>query len=303
MNVSNAVRRVALLAIAAGFAAPLAAETLYAVSVRTYSDPSYKGVEGNLYSVNPQTAAATLIAPVRLDGRDSIGLDGLAIHPKTREFFGITAPTSTLIPHSLVHLDPETGNARLIGDLGVAGSDLSFDPEGTLFIWLPETAQLGKVNLKTGAVAAIGAARPGVAAKGGLDIVSRSAAFIASSGANGTLDNINLQTGVVTRGVKLQGARFPDLINGLASTAKGALYAVNTNGGAPALADLVRIDVKSGQIATLGPLPNDTDALTFDPAGDDEGKWDLERWRSVLLVVLAVFAVGLLITVVRTHRP
>ncbi len=49
----------AMLALA--FAMPAAAQTLYAVSVRTYSDPGYHGVEGNLYTVDPDTAATNLV--------------------------------------------------------------------------------------------------------------------------------------------------------------------------------------------------------------------------------------------------
>jgi hypothetical protein len=276
-------------------------QVLYAVSVRTYSDPSYRGIEGSLYRVDPETAASTLMAPLRLDGRASIGLDGLAVEPRSGEFFGITAPNSTLIPHSLVHVNPASGEVTLIGDLGVNGSDLSFDSDGTLFIWIPETSQAGKVDLKTGAVTKIGAPRERSATKGGFDI-QKGKARIASAGGKGSLDTIDLLTGAVVSSVPLSGARYPELINGLVGSARGMLYAVNTNGAAPALADLVRIDEATGQIATIGPLPNDTDALTFGPAVGSEKSWDLATWRMVSAAVLAAFAAGAAIAALFLRR-
>ena len=276
---------------------PAWAQTLYAVSVRTYSDPSYKGIEGSLYRVDPATAVTVLVAPLRLDGRDSIGLDGLAIHPKSGEFFGITARTAGLVPHSLVRLDPEKGTVSLIGNLGVSGSDISFDAEGTLFIWLPETSQIGRVDLETATVTVVGTPRPATAVSGGFKVRSSGVALIAASGANGTLDSIDLKTGAITASLPLKGARYPELIAGLAESANGTLLGVNTNGGTPALADLVRIDVGTGQTTTIGPLPNDTDAIAFGPGVDAERSWDLARWRSLLFTVLTVFAIGLVIVV------
>jgi hypothetical protein len=271
------------------------AQTLYAVSVRTYSDPAYKGVEGSLYRVDPYTAVTTLVAPLRLDGRDSVGLDGLAIDPTSGEFFGITAPIAAMIPHSLVRLDPINGNVSLIGNLDAAGSDIGFDAEGTLFVWLPTTSQLGKIDMKTGRVTKLGIARQARAAIGGFTITRRGVALIAGSGANGTLDSIDLKTGVVTAGVPLTGAHYPELINGLASSPDGTLFGVNTNGGAPALADLVTIDQRTGAVTTIGPLPNDTDALTFGPVLAGGNHWDVEKLRSVLVPVLIVFGIGFLI--------
>jgi hypothetical protein len=271
------------------------AQTLYAVSVRTYSDPSYKGIEGNLYRVDPTSAVTTLVAPLRLDGRDSIGLDGLAIHPKSGEFFGTTAPTAGLIPHSLVRLDSQNGNVILIGNLGVSGSDISFDAEGTLFIWLPETSQIGRIDLKTAAVTPLGVPRPATAAQGGIEVLRNGVALIAASGGKGTLDSIDLKTGAVTASAVLKGARYPELIAGLAESPSGALFGVNTNAGTPALADLVTIDRRTGQVTTIGPLPNDTDAIAFGPSVDAERSWDLDHWRSLVFAVLALLAVGALI--------
>jgi hypothetical protein len=288
--------RFAALALVS-FCSSVAAQTLYAVSVRTYSDPSYKGVEGNLYQVDPESAVTTLVAPLRLDGRESIGLDGLAIQRETGEFFGVTAPTTRLVPHSLVRLDPETGTVTLVADLGVDASDVSFDSEGTLFIWLPKTRQVGRVDLKTAAIVALGTPSDAEAPQGGIEVVSRDLALVAASTANGTLDSIDLKTGALVGSVQLKGAHYPELIAGLAEAPDGTLFGVNSNGGVPSLADLVKIDRRTGQIIVVGPLPNDTDAIAFGPAAKPENTWDLDRWRAVLYPVLIVvgFALAILL--------
>ena len=195
---------------------------------------------------------------------------------------------------SLVRLDPTNGNVRLVGDLGVSGSDIGFDSHGTLFIWLPATSQLGKVDLKTGAVTKIGRARGAMAVKGGFAVNAAGGAFVAGSGAKGTLDTVDLQTGNVVASVPFTGARYPALINGLASSFGTSLLGVNTDGGTPSLADLVKIDIGTGSLTVIGPLPNDTDALAFAPTGGGNA-WDLNRGRSLLFAVLVVLAIGALI--------
>lgn len=294
------VGKLALIAMTASGCAW--AQTLYAVSVRVFSDPSYHGLEGNLYRVDPASAVATLVAPLRLDGRQSVGLDGLAIHPKTGKFFGVTAAATGPIPHSFVRLDPANGAVSFIGDLGAYGSDLAFDSEGTLFIWLPKTAQLGRVDLDTGKVTPIGAPRPTPSAIGGIEVLSSGRALVAATGGKGTLDSVDLKTGAISRGVQLSGARYPELVAGLAQSPDGVLLGVNTNGGSPALADLVRIDRSTGRITFIGPLPNDTDAIAFGPRVATRADWDLDHWRALIFPVLGVALVGVAILLARGRR-
>jgi hypothetical protein len=47
----------------------------------------------------------------------------------------------------------------------------------------------------------------------------------------------------------------------------GLLLAVNSNGGSPASTRLVTINTATGAVATIGALPDDTDALTFTGRG------------------------------------
>ena len=299
--------RIAATAAVAGFAAlagPALAEndTLYAVSIRTYSDPAYTGIEGNIYRVDPSSASTTLVAPIRLDGKTNIGLDGLAIHPATGVWYGITAPSAAVSPHSLVQVDPATGNATLVGNLGFPGSDISFGKDNTLYVWLAETRQIGRINLDAGTVTPLGKTGPPGAAKGGLLVVSQNHALVAASGAKGTLDLIDLTTGAVTKGPELKGARYPAFINSMALSRKGVLYGVNTDGGTPALADLVSIDRHTGQITVLGPLPNDTDAIDFGPSAGDSRSWGLEEWRMIAFGVLILAVLIVLVTLGRSRK-
>jgi DNA-binding beta-propeller fold protein YncE len=295
-------------AIAMGFAAAVlcasaAAQTLYAVSVRTYSDPGYSGVEGNIYVVDPATAALTLLTSLHA-GDTPIGLDDLAIHPGTGEFYGITAPTSKSIPQSLVRVEPATGNVTLVGRLGFAGSDIAFDADGTLYIWLADKGQLGTVNLETGAATPRGKPLRQGASKGGLALIGGGRALIAATGGGGTLDLVDLVTGTITTGPKLSDAPFPDLINGLAYSPSGMLYAVNTNFGGTSRADLITIDPGNGKVRTIGPLPNDTDALAFGPAPAQAGASTtfFRDWRFPALAALLVVVAALVVVALRAGK-
>jgi hypothetical protein len=292
--------RLALALVAIVFAGAAAAQTLYASSLRTYSDPGYHGVEGNLYLVDTENGATTLVTSLNVGGKTPVGIDGLAIHPRTGVFYGITAPTSSVIPRSLVIIDPTNGNVSLVGDLGEIGSDIGFDPDGTLYVWLPIVRRVGVVDLDTGHVTPRGNAIAHGATKGGFAFIGNGRAYLAVTGGAGTLDTIDLATGAVTTGPPLAGAPFPDLMTGLAYW-RGTLYAVNTNFGRSTEANLVTIDPATGKVTNVGPLPNDTDALTFGPSqGTKDMSTSILEWRIPILVALGVFA---LIVLVVTMRP
>jgi len=288
------------VSLAIVLAMPAAAQTLYAVSVRTYSDPGYHGVEGNLYTVDPETAATNLVTSLNVSGKTPVGLDGLAIHPRTGVFYGITAPTSAVIPRSLVILDPATGNVTTVGELSEIGSDIGFDPDGTLYMWLPNTRQLGTVNLDTGEVTPRGAPIERGAAKGGFAVIGGGKAYVAGTGGAGTLDTVDMETGRITIGPALVGAPVPDLINGLAYSPRGELYGINTSFGRATQANLITINPQTGQVANIGALPNDTDALTFGAATvRKDMAASLMEFRVPVLVALFIFAIIVIIVAMR----
>lgn len=238
------------------------AETVYAASVRTAA--TAPNAAGTLYTIDPATAAAKVVAPIRLDGVHPIGAIGLAVQPRTGVFYAITGQYSWAAPRSLVTIDPESGHAKLVGPLGVFGTDIGFDPEGTLYVWMAELNQVGTVDLTTGKATMRGAPSTHPADRsGGLAIVSSELGYVAATGATGTLDTLDLRTGTRTPGPTLTGAPFPHAITNLAFAPSGRLYAVNSSSGAPAETMLVTIDLASGAILPIGPLPADIEGLIF----------------------------------------
>ncbi len=242
-----------------------ALHTLYAASVRTTVNAETP-VAGNLYTVNLANGTATLVGAIRLAGSKSIGVTGLAADPTSGVLYGITSEKSPNSPHALVTIDPASGAAELVGDLRLIGSDIAFDSKGTLYIWLPGTSQLGTVSLSDAAVSPIGKAGPG-GSPAGIAIDPNGMVYVISKGASGTLDNVDLATGALQVGPQLTGAPFSTQINSMSFSPSGLLLAVNSNGGSPANTRLVTINTATGVVATIGPLPDDTDALTFSGSG------------------------------------
>jgi len=259
------LRALSLLIFAFAFAAPLASaqQKLYAASVR--SAPSARGdipIAGNLYTINLATGTATLVGAIRLPGGRPIGVTGMAAHPKTGVLYGITSEQSPNNPRSLVTIDAASGIATLVGELGVVGSDIAYDTKGTLYMWLPTTSQLGIVDPSSGSVTPLGKpAGPGSPA--GIAVDPQGMVFVTAKGAGGTLDNIDLASGALQIGPVLTGAPFSTQINSMSFSPSGLLLAVNSNGGSPAETRLVTINTATGAVATIGALPDDTDALAF----------------------------------------
>ena len=259
------LRLLSLVAFAFVFAAPPAAaqQKLYAASVR--SAPSARGdipIAGNLYSVNLATSTSTLVGAIRLPGGKPIGVTGMAAHPKTGVLYGITSEQSPNNPRSLVTIDPASGQATLVGELGAVGSDIAFDTKGTLYMWLPATSQLGIVDPSSAAVTPLG--RPaGPGSPAGIAVDPQGMIFVTAKGAGGTLDNVDLASGALQVGPPLTGAPFSTQINSMSFSPSGLLLAVNSNGGSPAETRLVTINTATGAVATIGALPDDTDALAF----------------------------------------
>ena len=264
------------------------AQKLYAASVRSIAEGSGTGVGGSLYTVALATGSASFVAPIRLGGSAPLGVTGLAVHPVTGVFYGITSPLSRSHPLALITLDPETGNATMIGTLRRVASDIAFTRAGILFAWLPETSQLGIVNIENGSVTPIGAPGP-AGPPAGLAIDAQSHAYITPKGAIGTLDTVDIATGLIKPGPPLVGAPFDSAINSMTFTPSGLLLAVNSNAGAPAATRLVTINVATGAVANIGTLPDDTDGLAFAqlPARNEGNATD---WRTIALAGLGVIA-------------
>ncbi len=269
------------------------AQKLYAASVRNIAEGGVDTIGGSLYAVTLATGSATFLAPIRVNASLPLGVTGLASHPATGVFYGITSPMSRSNPLSLVSIDPATGNASIVGPLSAAGSDIAFSRAGILYIWLPGTSQLGAVNTETGAVTPIGQPRA-AGPPAGLAINESNSAYVTPSGATGTLDMVDIATGAVTAGPQMTGAPFESSINSMTFTPSGMLLAVNSNGGSPAATRLVAINAASGAVANVGNLPDDIDALTF--AGSTREAAVPTDWRSIAL--LSLLGIGITIGIV-----
>jgi len=282
-----------------------ATQTLYAASVRSggVAGASEIAIAGNLYTINLASGTATLVGAIRLAGGRPIGVTGMAASPKDGKLYGITSEQSPNNPRSLVTIDPATGAATLVGELGVAGSDIAFNEKGTLYIWLPGTTQLGTVNPSTAAVAPLG--RSGQASSpAGIAVDPQGMVFVTAKGAGGSLDNVDLASGALQIGPLLTGAPFSTQINSMSFSPSGLLLAVNSNGGSPANTRLVTINTATGVVATIGALPDDTDALAFMGEGNSLAPTftSLNPGVRVVVVVLSVVLVGLAIFVMVRRR-
>jgi DNA-binding beta-propeller fold protein YncE len=241
-----------------------AQQRLYAASVRSGGVTQQRDVPiaGNLYAINLANGTATLVGPIRVGQGKPIGVTGMAAHPKTGVIFGITSEQSPHSARSLVTIDPKTATATIVGELSASGSDIAFDAKGTLYMWVPGTSQLAIVDASSAAITFIG--RPGPqGSPAGIAIDPHGMVFVTAKGAGGTLDNVDLGTGALQVGPPLTGAPFSTQINSMSFSPSGLLLAVNSNGGSPAATRLVTINTASGAVATIGALPDDTDALAF----------------------------------------
>jgi hypothetical protein len=278
------------------------ANALFAVTLRTHENAATGGLGGNLFVVDEGTAVARIVAPLTLNG-EPIGLRGIAIHPKTRAFYGITAGLSGYAPRSLVTINPATGNASLIGSLGYNGSDINFDKKGTLYIWLPDENQLGTLDLGTGAAKPIAESGITETIGGGFAIAQNGQALLSATSAAGTLDEVDVHTGRVNTGPHLRGAPFVSAISAMDFSPLGKLYAVNTNLGAPANSALVTIDPKTGAVTTVGPLPRDTTALAFGIESDSAKHSSvIPAWLLISLCIAAVLGMGVVAYLVLARR-
>jgi len=260
------LRWIVTVLLAAALPATAAETLLYATAIRIHYEEGSGRVECNLYRVDPATGAARLLAPVRVEGRDPVGVISLAIHPATGVVYGITAGLADR-PRSLVSIDPGTGDVTVIGPIGDVASDLAFSREGTLYAWLSGRNQLASVHLGTGRATPLGESGITGVMGGGMSVDDHGVAYVTATGATGTLDTVDIQTGKGTPGPVLEGAPYLSAITNLTFSPDGALYGVNSNMGSPASTSLVTIDVHTGKVREVGRLPNDAHALIFGPPG------------------------------------
>jgi hypothetical protein len=273
---------------------PLAAiaQSVYVAAMRGQAGTA--NVMSGLYAINLANGAATFVAPLRTGAGGAVAITGLAAEPSTGVFYGITSTLSPNMPQSLVTLDPRTGSLALIGHLDLPGTDIVFDHEGRLLMWLPATRQVALVDLKTGGATPLG--HPGPPdAFGGLAVDMRGVVYVTPGGALGTLDTVDLKSGDIKPGPPLKGAPYPGAITAMTFTPSGLLIAINSNVGSPAAAKLVTINTSTGAMSEISSLPEDSDAISFAPPPHDMSEV-LATMSGRTLALLALVA-GLVLAV------
>jgi hypothetical protein len=290
------------IAFATSSSALADAQTLYTATTRAYFSPSE--IVGRLYIVDPATAEARLVGPLRLrDGGAYIGVTGLAVDPRTRVLYGVTAGLSPGLPPSLIKIDPKTAQATLVGRLGHSAADINFDAAGRLFAWLTDIKQMGIVDLANGVATPLGPASSiPEATGGGLAMDARGIAHIAATTAAGTIDTFDTRTKVLTQGPVLTGAPYLSAIHSLTFSAAGVLYGVNSNLSVPAKTALVVIDPVSGLVSLVGALPEDAIGLAFSPDAVAEAEQSNLVRPAYLAVAGAALLGGVVVFALRQLR-
>lgn len=260
---------------------------LYAAAVRVHMEEGGARIECMLYRVDPASGAATMLAPVRIGGKQPISVISLAIHPVTGKFYGVTAGLT--MARSLVSIDPASGDATRIGPLGEVVSDLAFSRDGTLYGWLPPRNRLATIDLESGRATPLGESGISGIMGGGMAIDDRDVAYVAATGATGTLDTVDIHTGHGTPGPALQGAPYLSAITNLTFSPSGTLFGVNSNMGSPASTALVTIDPQTGKAIEVGSLPKDAHALIFAPG---QASAFPATWMWIAAAVLGIVIAG-----------
>lgn len=220
-------------------------------------------LNSDLYSVNTTTGVTTSIGPI------GFAVTGLAIDPISGTLYGSTSLQSPSNPNSIITIDRATGAGTLVGAVGIPGeevADLTFDAAGTLYGWIEIYGDdLVTIDTATGAATVVGNSALSTFGSGLADV--NGTLFYSGDGVTGALRTVNKTTGLTTVVTTLRGA--PPTTDGIAAMAvhpdTGALFGVALNDSDvvhPAF--LVTINTTTGEVTTIGALPNDFDAITFD---------------------------------------
>ena len=229
-------------------------------------------VNSDLYMIDAATGATTSIGPI------GFAVTGLAIDPNSGTLYGSTTMLSPDSPHSIITIDKTTGAGTLVGPVGIADeevADLTFDATGTLYGWTEiYTDDIVTINKSTGAATKVGDSGLFTFGSGLADVGGT--LYYSGDGVTGALRTVDKPTGLTTivttpdgAPVNLHGAPLnTDEIAAMAvDPDSGALFAVALNDSDvinPAY--LVTINTTTGEVTTIGALPNNFDAIAFDSA-------------------------------------
>jgi fibronectin-binding autotransporter adhesin len=237
------------------------ADTLYGVN----------GVDGNassLYTINPTTGAASLVAPILING-STIALTGIAYDQVNDTLYA----TTNYSPAELLTIDPTTGNATVIGTIGGTFSpffaaivSLTVTSSGTLYAYSKGAQPEGVYTLDktTAASTLLGASGTNLnfgSSGCGLAVNAAGVIYLAPGGATGT--NADLftvptsgpNTGEAVAGPAFSGAPLTNSqMKSMVFSSSSTLYGINfqTLNDPNFPANLVTIDPSTGVITNVG---------------------------------------------------
>lgn len=253
------LRWIAIGLACAAMGGACAADIVYVATAPTAVGGAQSGAR--LFSMELPSGPVTVVGALLADGKP-LTVSGMALHPISGVLYGITSESSPHHPGTLVTIDLQSGNTTVVGRLDKPGSDIAFDAQGTLFMWLRETSQLGSVDTATARVTPVGPVQP-ASEPGGITLDANGMVYVISSGGAGSVDHVDPITGVTTRGPTITGAPYAAGINSITHTPDGYILAINSNRGVPAKSLLIRIDPASGQATRLAALPDDSEAVVL----------------------------------------
>ncbi len=256
-----------------------AQETLYAATTDYMAG-------GNLYVLDPTTAAATLVGPL-LVGTLPIGVTGLAFNPANGTLYGVTDDYSANYPDSLVTINTQTAAATLIGPLGVTSvTDISFNSAGMLYGWVvnpldpasydaPSSSYLVSISLTTGAATQIGSAPMGLNYEGGIAFSPGGTLYVEnnvqqSSGCCSpypspfVFETVDPTTGNTTP-VSTSTPFGDSYLDAMAFNAAGTLFIVVVD--SDGFSSLYTVDPTTGNVHSVGDLVDPVfNAIAFSPS-------------------------------------
>jgi WD40 repeat protein len=221
-----------------------------------YAADGQGGTPGNLYVINPATAAV-----VQTCGAVGFGVTGMAFHPNTGVLYATTG--AEIDPPALITINPATGAGTLVGqNTNGPIADITFRADGTLFGWTEDTDDLVTVNLASGIETVVGDSGIGTAGSG-IAFSPGGVLFFTGNNSDGALRTVNTTTGLTTIVVTMTGGPPPSRVNALAFSPGGVLYGSVKQSPGDAL---VTIDTVTGAVTTIGALPPGIDAIAFGPS-------------------------------------
>jgi uncharacterized repeat protein (TIGR01451 family) len=232
----------------------------------------------DLYRIDPATGASTTVGPI------GQSLTGMAYDPLTGVVYGVTTGSSACA-RCLVTVNTSTGASTVVGELDRGGnpanvdtiSELAFRADGTLFGWSENGDDLARIDLATGATAHVSDA--GISTFGdAMDFTRAGTLYVFPEGDDSTYYTVDPATGQPTpAGTVINAPLTPQCDGGAPLSAgsidpsTGTFYASridNCGGPQPFAADLLTIDLATGEATRIGDLPPQTDAIEFVPAPD-----------------------------------